>query len=136
MEIIGAENVDYTISGISKAYAALANLPPTDDFPNPALEAARFIVTGYNHRDVKRARIEGLHHVLSPSADLPASLRDFDSLIGFADYIPLKDDIYIYTLANPRDQLHKKLGISVKFVLPHEKKVRGIIRHHILLIMN
>jgi len=117
-----AQYIDYTISAINKSYKTLLAMEPTDEYPNPSLEAARFIVTGYNARENQRARLETLHYALSEDSPLPESRRDYDSLIGFTDHIPIHTDLYVHPYPLKQDNLEKKLGLKVKFYLAESKQ--------------
>jgi hypothetical protein len=107
----GSRN-DYTISSFVKEYQRLLKL---ENSTNPTLEAARFVITGYNKPAGHHARLETLSHAMSPDCQTPRSKRDIDSLLGFTENIPLDKDLNVYPIPAPHESLKSSLGIKIDF---------------------
>lgn len=114
MDYARTHTKDYDVSSFIKEYNRLLCL---EDTSNPSLEAARFIVTGYNKPEKHHARLDTLVHAVSPNARFPGIRRDFDSAVGFSEYIPVCGDLFIHPLPAAYESLSTSLGIKIPFVI-------------------
>lgn len=103
---------DYDVSSFVKEYHRLLSL---EGAPNPMLEAAHFIVMGYNKPANHHARLETLVHAMSESSHCPGSHRDINSLSGFSDEIPVQTDLFIHPVPASYDSLTMSLGMKIPF---------------------
>jgi hypothetical protein len=72
---------------------------------------------GYDTQDHIQYSISALTDIFRPETNIPTILRDYDSLLGFTNTIPVLGDIYLYTVFNPSLTLTESIHLKVPFVL-------------------
>lgn len=82
---------------------------------NAGLYAARFAVCGI-HPEGHAVGMNTHAYALEPNTPLPSIRRDYDSLLGFMDHIPMREEIFVYPIGPPYESLLKALpGIEATF---------------------
>lgn len=80
-----------------------------------------FALCGVDYQD-EEARIRlniTQNHRLRPNGAIPTLSRDYDSVIGFTERIPIKRDLYIYCLPPMHiSTIYAKMHVQVKFHTP------------------
>ncbi|PPR00729.1 hypothetical protein CVT24_000953 [Panaeolus cyanescens] len=86
-------------------YFALLDDPEESNLPSPALQAARFALSGFDPEDCSITVIDTDSHKVRQEGPMPYIRRDYDSLIGFTNDYPVHRDVAFYPLPSPERRL-------------------------------
>lgn len=109
-----ADEPTYTLPEFIGKFSQIRAADPQHNSPHPDFLAARFGLTGQAPNG-PTCHIDALRGRLIPETPSPMIRRDFDSVIGFTDIIPVSSDLQYYPNPAPARSLNKSIHIEIEF---------------------
>lgn len=109
-----ADEPSFTIAEFIGRFSHIRAAEPQHNSPNPDFLAARFGLTGQLPNG-PTTHIDALRGRLNEQTPSPLIRRDFDSVIGLTDDIPITNDLQYYPSPAPSRSLNKSIHIQFEF---------------------
>jgi len=103
---------DQMLPAFLNTYHDFKNQQPTPNNPDPDLQAACFALTGWTPDDQHLHVVNTMRDSMGQNGPLPYICRDFDSLIGFMERLPVLSDISYYPNPNLKYTLMKNIHVT------------------------
>lgn len=112
---------DYSLGAFQRRFAAIQGDHPANNIPpDVAIKSSVFALTGRDEDEQIQARIEPRINRMVDD-DVVVMRRDYDSVIGFTESIPVFQNLNIYPGVNCSETLTTSIHLQVPF------KIGGVV---------